>query len=62
MANYKVPASIRFEETIWKKLSFIAKKERRSFNAQLEMLAEQYIETYESTNGTIPIDLDNFDE
>ena len=43
------------------KISYIAKKNCRSLNAQLEFLSQECIEKYEFDNGTIDIsDEDKF--
>ncbi len=53
MATSKIQTGIRFEEEMLRKLTYIAKKNRRSLNAQLEYLAQQCIESYESAHGVI---------
>lgn len=55
MATDKIQTGIRFTEETLKKITFIAKKQRRSLNAQLEFLAETCIEKYEAENGEIII-------
>lgn len=59
MANFTKSTQLRMESTLFDKLKFIASINRRSFNAQVEFLADQCVREYESTNG--PINLDSFD-
>ena len=54
MATDKKQTGIRFEPEVLYKLAFIAKKNVRSLNAQLEFLAQNCIEEYEKENGEIP--------
>ena len=49
----KIQTGIRFEPEMLDKISFIAKRNRRSFNAQMEFLAQKCIEEYEKENGKI---------
>jgi len=55
MATNKVQTGIRFEAEMLAKIAYIAKKNRRSLNAQLEFLAQKCIEEYESENSEIEI-------
>ena len=55
MATTKIQTGIRFEEEMLNKITYIAKKNRRSLNAQLEFLTQQCIEEYELENGKIEI-------
>lgn len=54
MATTKIQTGIRFEEEMLRKISYIAKKEHRSLNAQLEYLTQKCIEEYEKEKGNIP--------
>lgn len=56
MATRKVQTSSRFHPELLYKLTYIAKRNMRSFNAQLEFLAQECVEKYEAENGEIPID------
>ena len=56
MATSKVQTGIRFEPELLYKITQIAKKNKRSLNAQLEFLAQNCVEEYEKENGEIPID------
>lgn len=55
MATNKVQTGIRFEEEMLLKITYIAKMNRRSLNAQLEFLAQKCIEEYELEKGIIRI-------
>lgn len=55
MATDKKQTGIRFEPVVLYKLGYIAKKNVRSLNAQLEFLAKNCIEEYEKENGEIPV-------
>ena len=59
MATDKIQTGIRFTEEVLLKTSYIAKKNCRSLNAQLEFLALKCIEEYEMENGTIQIPEEN---
>ena len=54
MAIPKVQIGLRIEEKNWEKITYIAKKNRRSLNSQIEYLIEQEIEMYEEKHGAIP--------
>lgn len=56
MATNKIQTGIRFEPELLYKITQIAKKNKRSLNAQLEFLAQGCVEEYESINGEIPLD------
>ena len=61
MATDRIQTGIRFTEEMLLKISYIAKKNCRSLNAQLEFLAQNCIEEYELVNGIIQIpDEDKF--
>lgn len=53
MAEYKIQTGIRFDEIMLGKMKFIAKKNHRSLNAQMEFLAQECIKAYEKANGEI---------
>ena len=57
MATNKIQTGIRFEEETLKKLSYIAKKNHRSFNAHMEHLAEVCIREYEDIHGSIQVEI-----
>ena len=56
MATSKIQTGIRFEPELLYKITQIAKKNKRSLNAQLEFLAEKCVEEYEKENGEILVD------
>ncbi len=56
MPTDKVQTGIRFDEDVLRKITFIAKRNKRSLNAQLEFIAQQCIEEYEKLNGRIIIE------
>lgn len=58
MATNKVQTGIRFEPELLFKITYIAKDNKRSLNAQLEYLAQTCVKDYEATNGPIHIDED----
>ena len=55
MATTRIQTGVRFEEDMLLKITYIAKKNRRSFNAQLEFLTEKCIEEYEEAHGKIQV-------
>ena len=56
MATSKIQTGIRFEPELLYKITQVAKKNKRSLNAQLEFLAQVCVQEYESENGEIQID------
>jgi hypothetical protein len=55
MSTSKIQTGLRLEPEALRKLTWIAKKQKRSLNAQLEFAAQQCIDEYESAHGAIPI-------
>ena len=55
MATNKIQTGIRFEPELLYKITQIAKKNKRSLNAQLEYLAQECVEKFEAENGEISI-------
>ena len=55
MPEYRIQTGIRFKPEILDKITFIAQKNRRSFNGQMEFLAMQCIEEFERENGSISL-------
>jgi len=51
----RIQTGLRLTEDMLLKTAYIAKKNRRSLNAQLEFLADRCIESYEAENGAIQI-------
>ena len=58
MATNKIQTGIRFEPDLLYKITQIAKKNKRSLNAQLEFLAQECVREYEEQHGEIPLDED----
>ena len=58
MATNKIQTGIRFEPELLYKISYVAKANKRSLNAQLEYLAQLCVQNHEAENGQIPIDED----
>ena len=56
MATNKIQTGIRFEPELLYKITYVAKDNKRSLNAQLEYLAQNCVKEFESVNGTIPVD------
>ena len=56
MATNKIQTGIRFEPELLYKISVVAKENKRSLNAQLEYLAQNYVKEFETSNGSIPLD------
>ena len=55
MATNKIQTGIRFEPELLYKISYVAKDNKRSLNAQLEYLAQNCVREYEAANGKIPV-------
>ena len=55
MATSKIQTGIRFEEELLYKITYVAKANKRSFNAQMEYLAQECVKDFESANGEILI-------
>ena len=55
MATNKVQTGIRFEPELLYKITYVAKDNKRSLNAQLEYLAQLCVKEYEAQNGSIPV-------
>lgn len=58
MKTNKVQTGLRLEPELLYKITCVAKKNKRSLNAQLEYLVETCVENYESEHGVIPLDED----
>lgn len=59
MATSKVQTGIRFEPELLYKITYVAKDNKRSLNAQLEYLAQLCVKEYEAENGTIAVSEDD---
>lgn len=55
MPSNKPRFTYRTEQYILDKLDFIAKQNKRSTCAELDMIVENYIKEYEKNHGTIEI-------
>ena len=55
MATNKVQTGIRFDPELLYKITYVAKDNKRSLNAQLEYLAQICVKEYENANGNIPV-------
>ena len=60
MATNKIQTGIRFEPELLSKITYIAKQNKRSLNAQLEYLSQECVRQYEAENGPIPVDNSKF--
>lgn len=56
MATNKTQTGIRFEPELLYKITYIAKENKRSFNGQMEYLAQQCVKEFETANGEITVD------
>ncbi len=57
MVTTKIQTGVRFEPELLAKITYIAKQNKRSLNAQLEFLAESCVKEYEKENGVIEADV-----
>ncbi len=55
MATNKIQTGIRFDPELLYKISYVAKDNKRSLNAQPEYLAQLCVKEYEAANGTIAV-------
>ena len=55
MATNKIQTGIRFDPELLYKITYVAKDNKRSLNAQLEYLAQLCVKDYEAANGPIPV-------
>ena len=55
MATDRIQTGIRFPEALLRKITYIAKKNHRSLNAQLEHLAQECVDAYEQAHGEITL-------
>ena len=56
MKGNRIQTGVRFDMELLYKISYVAKQNKRSLNAQIEYLAEKCVEKYESENGKIDFD------
>ncbi len=55
MATDKIQTGLRLREPDLTKITAIAKKEKRSFNGQIEYIVQEYIKKYEEEHGEVEI-------
>lgn len=53
MRVFKIQVGLRLEPDDAEKISFMARKNKRSFNSQIEFIAQESIKQYEKENGKI---------
>ncbi len=56
MATDRIQTGVRFSPDILTKITYIAKQNYRSFNSQMEYLAQKCIEEFEAQNGEIKVE------
>ena len=59
MATNKIQTGIRFDPELLYKITYVARDNKRSLNAQLEYLAQNCVREFESVHGRIPVDDEN---
>ena len=59
MATNKIQTGLRLEAATLQKITYIAKREKRSLNAQLEYATQKCIEEYEARHGEIILEDEN---
>jgi hypothetical protein len=47
------PYPLRIDKTIFEKIRYIAQKNKRSINKEIEFVLENYVHDYEKLNSTI---------
>ena len=53
MDRGKTSITVRIDDELFTKIKVVAKKERRSFNAQLEVAIEKLLQNFEMEHGEI---------
>lgn len=56
MSTIKIQTGLRLEPDDLAKITYIAKRNKRSLNAQIEFAVQEIIETYEKEHGTISLE------
>jgi hypothetical protein len=56
MNAQKIQVGLRLEPDVLKKIAWLAKKQKRSLNSQIEFAVEQSVEDYEATHGPVPVE------
>ena len=59
MSNKRIQTCVRFKPELLRKVSCLAKLNRRSLSNQLEFLAMECVKAYEKENGELPVDPDD---
>jgi hypothetical protein len=54
MVTPKVQTGLRLDEETLRKITYIAKNQKRSLNAQIEFAVQEAIEKFETSQGKIP--------
>ena len=60
MAHLKIQTGLRLEEPTLRKITYIAKKQKRSLNAEIEFAVENAIAKYEKDNGVIQLQEEDY--
>lgn len=55
MATDKKPTMLRLTENMYEKIRYLAYLEHRSMNSEIEYALSCYIQSYESTHGSISV-------
>ena len=55
MDKTKTSITVRIDDELFSKIKVAAKKERRSFNAQLEVAIERFLHSFEKEHGDIEL-------
>lgn len=55
MAKDYTPTSLRISEELKTKIKYLADKNKRSMNREIELVLEQYVMAYEKKNGEIEL-------
>jgi len=58
MATDKIQTGLRLDYVSLRKITLIAKKQKRSLNAQLEFIVQKFIEQHEKEEGEVNIDVE----
>ena len=56
MATSKIQTGIRIDETMLKKLRYIASKQKRSLNSLAEYIFDREVNAYEAEHGSITLE------
>ena len=56
MATDKIQTGLRLDSDMLRKITAIARRNKRSLNAQIEFVVQEHVLQYEKENGVIEID------